>query len=593
MPKAAAKKKLVEAPAWDSQLALLAWLATCVSVFSFLFFYQRGEILLYGDAAAHINIARRVFDSKTPGLLQLGTVWLPLPHLLMIPFLISNELWSRGAGGSIPSMAGYVFGVVGIFRLVRGVLSRGISPKLLLSDASAVNISSSELRAIAAARFAAWTAALIYAANPNLIYMQATAMGEAVYLAFFIWAVVYFSEFLGGESKALMKCGACVAAACLTRYDAWLLAVVLIAAVAVRLISNRTTGNETSTRQTVTGRTSDKQISDFRARRSTALKFILIAASAPALWLVYNGIVYRNPLEFENGPYSAKAIERKTQNAGNPGHPGSGNVLVAGMYFVKAAEENVAENPWLQRAWILLAFAALIGAVAAKSTKESVTARAAWPVLLLFALPLFFYALSVAYGGVPIFVPAWWPFTYYNLRYGLQLLPLFAVAFAVMVFFAARLISDVRLSSAAIAGIFVLGVASYATVWRDGPASLREAQVNMRIRNQFEKSLADWLKHLPPDSTLLMYLGDHVGALEQADIPLRRVINEGNHRVWKHPTDPDGLWERALANPSSYADYVVAFEGDPVWQAMQAQHLRELIEMHVTGQSRLVVYRAR
>ena len=113
---------------WDSHVRLLAWLATCVSVLSFLFYYQRGEVLLYGDAIAHINIARRVFDSKTPGLLQFGTVWLPLPHLLMIPFLLSSDMWRRGIGGSIPSMAAYVFGVVGIFRLLRGALSRGGQP---------------------------------------------------------------------------------------------------------------------------------------------------------------------------------------------------------------------------------------------------------------------------------------------------------------------------------------------------------------------------------------------------------------------------------------------------------------------------------
>ena len=76
---------------WDSEVRLLLWLATCVSVFSFLYYFKRGEVLLYGDAVAHLNIARRVFDSKTPGLLQLGTVWLPLPHLLMIPFLLSDR----------------------------------------------------------------------------------------------------------------------------------------------------------------------------------------------------------------------------------------------------------------------------------------------------------------------------------------------------------------------------------------------------------------------------------------------------------------------------------------------------------------------
>ncbi len=140
-------------------------------------------MLLYGDAVAHINIARRVFDSKTPGLLQLGTVWLPLPHLLMIPFLISMKMWRSGAGGSIPSMVAYVFGVVGMFRLTRCALSGSNPPD-------------------AVARAAAWIAALIYAANPNLMYMQSTAMGEAVYLAFFIWAVVSFCEWIQRQSRS-------------------------------------------------------------------------------------------------------------------------------------------------------------------------------------------------------------------------------------------------------------------------------------------------------------------------------------------------------------------------------------------------------
>ena len=98
------------------------WLAIFVSVFSFLFYFRNGDVLLYGDAVAHINIARRVFDSRTPGLLQLGTVWLPLPHLLIMPFIVSKQMWQSGAGGSIPSMAAFVFGVLGIFRLVRGAL---------------------------------------------------------------------------------------------------------------------------------------------------------------------------------------------------------------------------------------------------------------------------------------------------------------------------------------------------------------------------------------------------------------------------------------------------------------------------------------
>src|SRR5579872_7249893 len=342
---------------WDSEISLLAWLATCVSVISFLAYFQRGDVLLYGDAIAHINIARRVFDSKTPGLLQLGTVWLPLPHLLMIPFLLSDEMWQRGVGGSIPSMAAYVFGVVGMFRLIRGVLSRAGETDR-------------------AARIAAWTAALVYAANPNLIYLQTTAMGESLYLAFFIWTVVYFSEFLRGDVKALTKCGLCLAAACLTRYDGWFLAGVMAAMVLLFKLLPRTTNASGSI--------------GLRVTWAAAVKFVLIAAAAPALWLAYNGIVYRNPLEFANGPYSAKAIERRSQNSGSPGHPGSGNPVLAGMYFLKSAEDNLAENEWLQRTWVLLA---VVGVMVASTLKVDVTlpgesSPRPWAPLLLLLVPL-------------------------------------------------------------------------------------------------------------------------------------------------------------------------------------------------------------
>ena len=569
-------------PLWDSEVNLLIWLATCVSVFSFLFFYRRGDVLLYGDAIAHINIARRVFDSKTPGLLQLGTVWLPLPHLLMIPFLISKNMWQTGAGGSIPSMAAYVFGVIGIFRLTRGTLS-----------------GSAEVDR--PARIAAWTAVFIYAANPNLIYMQSTAMGEAVYLAFFIWAVVYFGESVRGNAGALTKCGLCLAAACLTRYDGWFLGAAMVSVVLLRFIAARVAipdakqvdGGETAA-TAAPGRTAALRgrVSPSESIRALApasvFKFILIAAAAPALWLAYNGIVYRNPLEFENGPYSAKAIERKTQSAGNPSHPGSNHPVVAGMYFLKSSEGNVADNPWLQRAWLLLALAAALALI----LHYRAVSRA-WPLLLLL-VPVPFYALSIAYGGIPIFIPYWWPFSHYNVRYGLHLLPAFAVAFAILVWIILRLDSwNSRLRLGCTVTVFALIVASYTNVGRATPICLKEAQVNMRTRNQLQGELSRLLTELPPDSTLLMYLGDQVGALERAGILLKRTINEGNHRVWKQPTDSEGLWERALANPSQYADYVLAFEGDPVWQAVHDQHLRELIEIHVTGQAPAILYRAR
>jgi len=551
-------------PDWDSEVNLLAWLATCVSVISLLFYFRHAEILLYGDAIAHINIARRVFDSKTPGLLQLGTVWLPLPHLLMIPFLISNRMWQQGIGGSVPSMVAYVFATIGIFRLTRGTLSRTAVPD-------------------GPSRTAAWIAAAIFAANPNLIYMQTTAMGESLYLAFFIWSIVYFSEWMRGDQKALIKCGLCLTAACLTRYDGWFLAVAMAGVACLRALFASVPVNKHEREGT-------------RARnkiRSSAVKFVFLVAVAPTLWLSYNGIIYRNPLEFENGPYSAKAIERRSQTSGTPGHPGSGNPVLAGMYFVKSAEANIARNEWLQRAWILVCVAAIGIAVYYARLRRAANAEPVWWPLVFLLIPLPFYALSIAYGGVPIFVPCWWPFTHYNVRYGLQLLPAFAVGFAILANLVLRTEDlPVRARVALAFGVVVFVAASYISIWQT-PICLAEAQINMRTRNQLQVQLSAWLSKLPPDSTLLMYVGDHVGAAERAGLPLKRTINEGNHRVWMQPTDSEGLWERALANPSQYADYVLAFEGDPVWQAIQDRHLRELVDIHVTGQPRAILYRAR
>jgi len=543
---------------WDRETALVAQFAACVSFISFAYYLQHNELLLYGDAVAHINIARRVFDSRTPGLLQLGTVWLPLPHLLMLPFLISDAAWQSGIGGSIPSMIAYAFGTAGVFRLVRGALTVDSQPD-------------------AAARIAAWLSAIIYAANPNLIYLQATAMTESLYLAMFIWSAVYFREFVtsiedprltrpaghkakdhspGMASSSLVKCGICLAAACLTRYDGWFLAAAMfVAAIPVVLKA----------------RAFDQTL------RRSLVKFVLLAAAAPTLWLAYNAVVYRNPLEFANGQYSARAIEQKSTAIS---HPGSDDLAAAFSYFLKSAELNMAAGA-LQKLWVAVLLLGLSAVL--------IFNRRAWPLLLL-GIPIPFYMLSIAYSGVPLYVPNWWPFSFYNVRYGLQVLPFFSAMAGVIVCLLLRFAPNKSLKIAAASAAAILIVASYASVWRAQPISFQEAEVNSRSRIAFETSLASNLKKLPHDSSLLMYLGDHVGALQRAGIPLHRTINEGNHRPWKSPKDAEGLWERALANPSQYVDYVVAMEGDPVDTNVRKQNLSSVLVLRTSGQPLATIY---
>jgi hypothetical protein len=562
----------------DRSLARVGGLAVLVSLFSFLYYFQRSDLLLYGDAVAHINIARRVFDSQTPGLLQLGTVWLPLPHLLMIPFLWSNSMWQSGAGGSIPSMIAYVFGVMGIFRLVRGMLEAGPLAESGTNSAASVG---------------AWAAAFVYGANPNLIYMQATAMTESIYLALFVWAVVYFAEFMralkaspGGANqlssalqrgvgqgklsksrrddqaltRTLARCAWCLAGAELTRYDGWILATGMGVAVVIIAIKQR--------------RWRDRDL------RRAAVKFLVGIALVPILWLVYNGVVYGNALEFANGSYSAKAIE---QRVGAP-NPALHSARVAAIYFLKSAQLNMAEGNW-GRFWLTAAFVA-VAVGAWKLRPQS-------PSLLFLWIPLVFYALSIAYGSVPIHVHTWWPFATFNQRYGLQLLPMFALSAGVLTASVFFLGAGARHAGKLVAVLLALILVSYASLWRAGPQCLQEAQRNWRIRSPLNSAVQRAVEGLPPNSRFLMDLGEHVGIMEQAGIPLRQVVNSENHRVWKRPSDPEGLWERTLADPPRYVDFVIVFDGDVVDQAANRTHLTLLTEIHASGQPPARIYAAR
>jgi hypothetical protein len=122
---------------------------------------------------------------------------------------------------------------------------------------------------------------------------------------------------------------------------------------------------------------------------------------------------------------------------------------------------------------------------------------------------------------------------------------------------------------------------------------LKEARRNWEIRNPLNSAVERLVAALPRHSRFLMDLGEHVGVMEQAGIPLRQVVNNENHRAWKRPSDPEGLWERALADPPRYVDFVIAFDGDLVSRGVNRTNLIELTEIHATGQPHARIYAAR
>jgi len=507
---------------------LLAGITGVVSVAALVFYYQRNAILLYGDAVAHLNIARRVFDSRTPGLFQLGTVWLPLPHVLDIPFIVNDRLWRTGLGASFPSMLAYLAGVLGVFRLVRGLASRT----------------------------SAWIAALIYALNPNLIYIQATAMTEPLYLALFIWSVVFFSEFArqAGDlpiaaKRSLERCALMVAAATLVRYDGWFLAMVIAAASALLIWRRKVFAGPI---------------------RRGAINFLLLTSLTSALFLVYNHAAYGNAWEFVNGPYSAHAIQQRSRTPTMPSYPGENSPRTAALYFLKAAKINLGEGR-SQPLLLAIAFAATISAF--------YFSRRFLPWTLLWT-PVLFYVACMAWGSIPIYLPDWWPFSYYNVRYGLQLLPAVAVFVGLAREFLTRLLPPLPVTI----GVACIVAASYGSLWQRTPVCLREAEVNGASRMEFDRQLAAELKKLPAAATIMMDCGAHPGAMQMAGIPFRRVLRESN----------PPYWEIALSQPAQSAGYVIAIDGDSVSLAVRLfpKGLEPVATVGTPGQARAVIYRS-
>src|SRR5688500_3325244 len=94
-------------------------LLSILSVSVFLFFFQSDQHLPYADSMSRLNIARKVVDNLTPGLAQVGNVWLPLPQILMLPFIWNYYLWQSGIAGYLMSGTSFIVGGVFVYKAAK------------------------------------------------------------------------------------------------------------------------------------------------------------------------------------------------------------------------------------------------------------------------------------------------------------------------------------------------------------------------------------------------------------------------------------------------------------------------------------------
>jgi hypothetical protein len=496
--------------------------------------WTHSALLNYGDAVAHLHIARRVFDSHRPGLTQLGSVWLPLPHLLLIPFVAVYSWWANGLAGLIPSAFAYLVACLGLYRLARHWL-----------------------RPLPAA-----VALAFFAANPNLLYLQTTAMTEPLFLCEFVWTILLLVEWRAAlddnptrTNHLLWPIALLLVAAVFTRYDGWILTFLAWTFIGIHLLRRG------------------------RLRSPTFWLATALVLAAPLAWFAYNAVWFGDWLYFARGPYSAKAIELRTAAHGaGPLHPGWHNPWVGLLFFLKASEMDASALPFGNLLLLISLCGAFFGWLSHRRTFS-------WSLLLWFPIP--FYAYSVAYGSVPIFLPVWWPHAWYNTRYGMEMLPAFALGLG---FFASFLLAAARefkplLPRITTVTLFIFIALNAALILRQGPLTYVESTRNIEARRPLLQQIPPVLRALlarHPGATILMNTSVYPQLVTLTGIPLHQTLNESDKQYYR----------AALAAPATQASIVLAFHGDAIDRAVHAHPAGLTLVRHFTftGQPSASIY---
>ena len=547
----------------DPWLAITMFTAYAASITSFWYFFQTHQLVLYGDTYAHMLITRRIFDNATPGLAQLGGVWLPLPHLLMLPFIWNNYLWRTGLAGSIPSMACYMLATVYLF----------LAARRLTKDSRASFVGTS-----------------LFILNPNVLYLQTTALSEIVLIATLTAASYYFLAWAQEDKlNALILAAVATFLATMARYDGWFLFLAFL--VLIMLIG-------------VIKRQRRAQI------EGNLIVFGIMGGLGIFLWLAWCYIIFGDPLYFQRGPFSSQAQQKALIDA---------HVLFTYhdlwqsiRYYTLDCILNVGA------ALFVLGLIAIVVFVFRRRQWAEVAAA------LVFLVPFVFYVLSLYTGQAALYVPGAVPSDFehqiYNARYGVELvapMALFLATLASSMSMGRKLLrfllslatsegyprrgtlpgGQVIVDFKSLGHIVIGGVIIVQTVltasggtWnalRDvsatPPLSLMQGGIVSLQDGQFGLSCAH-------SHSIIIFLAQHYGGgriLEdlydtkidalnpEAGIDFKNVVYEGSGR----------LWQQSLRNPASMVNWIIvnpADQHDLVAQrltpAFNAQFTRDIEE---------------
>ncbi|QXJ20288.1 glycosyltransferase family 2 protein [Actinomadura graeca] len=502
----------------DPVLTLVTLAAAVLSAGALLHHLGLGTVLAYDDAVSHLLIARRVIDSPTAGAAQLGAVWLPLPHLLDLPLTWQDALFHSGLGGTAISALGYVITVRYVYLIALWMAAGHTRPAPRPRD-----------------RAAGAAAAGLFALNANVLYMQSTPMTELLLFACIAAAVHHLQAWChGGRLPRLAMASAATAAATLTRYEGWLLAVAVLA---------------------VVGYTALRRRKGYAYLEAHLAFFAIVAFSGIAAWTGWAYVIFGDPFFWYSGEYA------KPSNWVMAGDENVGALAASARTYAMAVVHDLGYP----------ALAAALAGLAAYGWRLRLRPSAVAPYVLLVFAPFFVYALFS--GQRPLHVPEVHGH-FYNVRFGLVM----ALAVAVFAGYPVsllpsrpRMLGRVRAAAAAAVAATVVAVPGTATLAE--PLGWKDAAPGQRARDA-----ARWLRAHYDGGTVLMENHGNEQVAFGSRVPMGRVLYEGSFRLWERaladPADsrvrwiyartlagsPDRTWRTLRGDPSALRGYALVYQ---------------------------------
>jgi hypothetical protein len=455
-------------------LAIIGFLLTTIAITAYLIYWHNGLGLAYNDARSHLDIGRRVVEGLKPGLAQVGSVWLPLPHLLMLPTIWFDPFWHSGLSGALQSMIAFVAtGLLIIFYLKR--LKVGWLGQLV--------------------------GLAVFITNPNILYLQSTAMTELLLVATLLagaYELLCWSD--DDNLLHLLKAALWIMLSTLIRYDGWFL--LLQATLLIVVQRYRKYG--------------------FRQTEGVFFLFTTFAGVGVVLWVLWNLAIFHDPFYFALGPYSAHAQQEQIESAGML--LTKGNILLSTGVYSVATLYNVG---------FFTLLLGVLGLVLFFFDKKIFFDKKLMATALLS--PFLFNIVALVMGHSVLFIPGVFGYGWFNIRYGIMLIPAVAIGIGYLI--------D-RSPSLRWVIIGLLLFVTFFMYTSHDAVTIDDASVGSSQKNVSEVS--GWLKQNVRNTPgfVLISAASHDAIIFSSGLPMKRFIHEGTGKYWENATTAPDRWAR-------------------------------------------------